>query len=68
VGKKRKGRNTLDDHTLVTPVSPETRAGVPLPTPDAVTDRIIITHDGVRGVAYKKGGITKIGNSLSGTI
>jgi hypothetical protein len=68
VGEKRKRRITVEDHTLITPISPETRAGVPASTPAADTNPITITHDGVRGIAYQRGGHVQTGNCISGTI
>ena len=66
--EKRKRRITVEDHTLITPVSPATRAGVPESTPSADTNPITITHGGVRGIAYKRGGYVETGNFISGTI
>ena len=68
MGEKRKKRITAEDHTLVTPVSPATRAGVPSVTPAADTNPIIVTHDGVRGIAYLQGGKARTGNIVSGII
>lgn len=68
VGDERKRRITVEDHTLITPVSPEARAGVPATTPSADTNPITITHDGVRGIAYQRGGHVQTGNFISGTI
>lgn len=43
--------------------------GIPLPTPnDVATEPLIITHDGIRGIARKRGGVVKTGNLISGTI
>lgn len=45
------------------------RDGIPDPTPnDVVTEPIVVTHDGVRGICYGRNGLVRTGDSISGTI